>query len=188
MASFYGFGIEGYTDDKFYNMRKDMVDLDAQSYAEYSTVYFGITFIPSLLLGGPIIQSCNRSNFLGMSTVIWGACSILHAFATRMWMLYILIAIIGMLSGLSASLTHQLVTEYFEEKYWTRAYFAYSILKQIGDSARFMTPVLIKYTGWRMAWIIGGGFGVVSGLLMVFLVAEPKVPSTMVVSSNENEK
>jgi hypothetical protein len=80
-----------------------------------------------------------------------------------------------------------MVTEYFEERYWTRAYFSYSILKQIGDSARFMTPVLISSTGWRITWMIGGAFGVGTGLLMVFTMVEPKNVNLIVLSTDVTE-
>jgi MFS family permease len=85
MSSFYGFGIAGKIDDPFYAMQKTDLGLNAQSYAEYSTVYFGMTFIPCLLLGGPIINDWNRKNVLGWCTVLWGVCSVLHGFVTDMW-------------------------------------------------------------------------------------------------------
>ena len=65
------------------------------------------------------------------------------------------------------------MTEFFAPKYRTKAYFVFSISKQLSESIKFLTPLLISATGWRMSWIIGGGIGVVTGLLLVFTVSEP---------------
>jgi sugar phosphate permease len=88
---------------------------------------------------------------------------------------------------MSAALTHQLVTEYFNKKLKTRAYFAFSVSKQLGDSIRFMTPVLISVTGWRVAWMIGGGISALVGLLIVFTIEEP-VNKNSILISNEKVK
>jgi sugar phosphate permease len=92
---------------------------------------------------------------------------------------------IGFFEGISAATTHYLVTEYFSTKYKTRAYFAYSVSKQLGDSIRFMTPVLISVTGWRVAWMIGGGCGMVIGLLLVLTVEEPIDKNAILISNQK---
>jgi sugar phosphate permease len=74
------------------------------------------------------------------------------------------------LQGISSALCYLLVFEFFEEKYKVKAFFAFSVAKQLGDSVRYLTPILISATGWRNTWIIGGGFSVFVGLLIVFTV------------------
>lgn len=56
MAQFYGFGEHGKVDDPKYSMKLVVDGLDAQSYAQYVGVWFSVTFIPCLLLGGPVID------------------------------------------------------------------------------------------------------------------------------------
>ena len=64
----------------------------------------------------------------------------------------------------------------------------FSVLIQLGDAAKFITPVLISEVGWRVSWIIGGGFGVVIGLLIMVSVAEPpRDEETIVVEADEND-
>lgn len=184
MASFYGYGVAGKVDEKFYNMRLAIIGLDPQSYAEYCTFWFSITFIPCLLLSGPIISDWNRIRTLGWCTIGWGCASVAHGFAWDMWILQVCAMIIGFFSGTSAALTHQLVTDFFEKKYWTKAYFAFSILRQLGDSARFMTPVLIGATGWRTAWSIGGAFGILNGILLILTVSDPQNQNILILTKN----
>jgi hypothetical protein len=52
--------------------------------------------------------------------------------------------IIGALQGITAALCYLLVTEFFEEKYKVKAFFAFSVSKQFGDSVRYLTPILIS--------------------------------------------
>lgn len=174
MASFYGFGVEGLIDDPFYSMQMvKNLGLNGTTYGLYSSLWQIITFIPALLLGGPIVNNWNRSSTLGWCTFIWGGCSCLHGIAWNMEILYGLSAMIGFVQGLSSALVYTLVSEYFEDRYKLKAYYAFSILMQLGDSARYITPILIEYVGWRVSWYIGGGVGVVTGLLLVFTVPEP---------------
>lgn len=87
---------------------------------------------------------------------------------------------------MSVSLTYQLVTEYFAPKYRTRAYFSFSISKQLSESIKYLTPILISTFGWKISWMIGGGIGVVSGLLLVLTVSEPNEKKEIILTSNKN--
>ena len=87
MSSFYGYGVDGKLDDPFYAMQKSDIGLTPQSFADYSGLYFTITFLPGLLLGGPIIQNMSKTNALGWCMFIWGACSAAHGLVTEMWMI-----------------------------------------------------------------------------------------------------
>lgn len=127
MASFYGFGIEGLIDDPKYAMQKADIGLDAKTFAEYSGFFFPVTFIPCLLFGSPIISGYKKTDVLGWCTCLWGVAALLHGLCWSMWQLHILSTLIGFLEGISGVLTHILITEYFVEKYKTRAYFAYSM-------------------------------------------------------------
>lgn len=94
--------------------------------------------------------------------------------------------VIGLVQGLSASIYYLLVTEFFDPKYKTKAFFAFSVSRQVADSVKFMTPLLINKFGWRLAWNIGGGFGASIGLMIAFTVRVPKQPTQIVLSNDEN--
>lgn len=89
---------------------------------------------------------------------------------------------------MSASLYYTLVTEFFEDYWKTKAFFIFSMSKQVGDSVRYLTPLLISQFGWRMAWIIGGSVGALNGFLLVFTVIEPKRQEAILLSNDENVK
>lgn len=96
MAQFYGFGVEGKSDDPFYSMKLVVIGLNAQSYAQYVGLWFTITFIPCLLLGGPLIEGYKKTNVLGWCTAISGVVTVMHAMVTHAWQAQILIALAGL--------------------------------------------------------------------------------------------
>jgi hypothetical protein len=106
MSSFYGYGVEGKYLDPKYSMKTDVIGFDAQTYAQYLGLWFTITFIPTLLLGGPLIENYHKTNVLGWCNLLSGMAALLHGFITHIWQAHILISVIGLLQGLSASLTY----------------------------------------------------------------------------------
>ena len=69
--------------------------LNAQSYAQYVGLWSTVTFVPCLLLGGPLIEGFKKTNVLGWCTALSGAVTVLHAFVTQMWEAQVLIALSG---------------------------------------------------------------------------------------------
>lgn len=94
-----------------------------------------------------------------------------------------MIAVCGVLQGLSVSIAFQFVTEFFPTRYKTKAFYIFSTSEFLGESMKFMTPILIASTGWRTAWGIGGSFGLITGLLLAFTVSEPVSKKELVLSS-----
>lgn len=85
MASFYGFGVAGLLNNPEYAMQKADIGLNSFTYAEYSSFWLMITFIPALLLCGPIVQTWPRVKTLGWCCFGWGIASVLHAYTKAMW-------------------------------------------------------------------------------------------------------
>ena len=105
MAQFYGYsGAGGKAGDPFYSMKLVVNGLNAQSYAQYVGLWFSLTFIPSLLLGGPLIDNLKKTNVLGWCTALSGVTTVLHAFVTDMWQAQVLMALNGLFQGLSVSI------------------------------------------------------------------------------------
>jgi hypothetical protein len=50
-----------------------------------------------------------------------------------------------------------------------------------------LTPIFISITGWRKAWMIGGCFSIVIGLLMVLTVDEPVTKDAILVSNDVDQ-
>ena len=49
--------------------------------------------------------------------------------------------------------------------------------KAFGDSFRYLTPLVISLVGWRGAWVVGGGFGIFIGVLILLTIKEPETPN-----------
>lgn len=78
------------------------------------------------------------------------------------------------------------MSEFFAPRHKTRAYYAFSISKQLGETVKYMTPILISWTGWRMAWMIGGGFGIIIGVLLIITVQEPHQQKQIVLTKDKS--
>ena len=85
MAQFYGYGVDGKSDDPRYSMKLVVDGLNAQSYAQYVGLWFTVTFIPCMLFGGPLIVDYNKTNVLGWCTAMNGLVTALHSIVTHVW-------------------------------------------------------------------------------------------------------
>lgn len=188
MASFYGFGVEGKADNPKYAMKLEVTDLDPQTYAQYIGLWFTVAFIPSLLLGGPLIQNLSKIKVLGWCTALSGLMMGSHSLVTSVWQCQIMIAICGVLQGLSVSIAFQYVTEFFPQKYKTRAFYIFSMSEFLGESMKFMSPIFIAKVGWRTAWAVGGSFGFITGVLLACTVSEPISKKQVVLASESHQK
>lgn len=97
MSSFYGYGVDGKYLDPKYSMKLDVSGFDAQTYAQYLGLWFTITYIPTLLLGGPLIENFPKTKILGISNLLCGMAALLHGTISHIWQAHILIAVIGLL-------------------------------------------------------------------------------------------
>jgi sugar phosphate permease len=95
---------------------------------------------------------------------------------------------IGLFQGMSGALSYTLITDFFAPRNRVRAFFVFSILSQLGDTARFMTPNIITLTGYKVAWFIIGGFGIISGALILLTVVEPPRSDTQKVGESKDSQ
>lgn len=147
-------------------------------------ICFTLTFLPCLLFSGPLIEGFDKTNVLGFGTAINGFIVMLHSMVMDAREAMVLISLAGICQGFCVSLSYQIVTEFFAPKYKTKAFVLFSISKQASDSILFLTPLLISATGWRMAWAICGGVGIIGGMLLVFTISEPIKRQDIVLTKN----
>jgi len=69
--------------------------------------------------------------------------------------------------------TYSLITDFFAPQQRVKAFFAFSIFQQLGDTFQFMTTSIITNYGWKKTWWICGMFAVVNGLIIVLTIVEP---------------
>ena len=118
ISSFYGIPeLDDQPDIEFYVMKESPEFKDKfgkTAYAQYQ-VFYMIGQIPTLLILGPITQTCDRKLILGLATIISSAAVVLHAFAFELWHLYVLSFIVGFFQGMVSALPYQLPTLYFKD-------------------------------------------------------------------------
>lgn len=86
---------------------------------------------------------------IGVSCIFWSILTGLIGITTQVWQAYLLMLCIGALQGLSGAMFYIIVSEFFDHQYKVRAYFAFQMSIQLGDTMRFLTPMLINLLGWR---------------------------------------
>jgi MFS family permease len=114
--------------DPYYNIALALPDFDENAYGIYSGLMYSVTFVPALLFVGPLSGNWNRKLTVGVSSIGWGLCIFLHAYAQNKYHLFILFALVGLFQSIGNTLTYVLITEYFEPKARVRAFFIFSIL------------------------------------------------------------
>jgi MFS family permease len=117
-----------------------------------------------------------RKKVLVIVTGLWGLWTAAAGFAqdyTQLLLLYS-IGVIGMVAG--EPIANGLLADLFEEEERGRAYGA---IRSIGSGGGLiLTPIIGQLAnvqnGWRYGMFIMGGISLISGLLILFLVKEPK--------------
>lgn len=174
MAAFVGYGIPDKKNLPEYSIQVAIPDFNDVAYGQYIGLVFTLAFVPTLLFVAPLSGNWNRKLTVGLSSIGWGVCIFLHAFATTKYELYFLFALVGVFQSVGNPLTYILITEYFEPKARVRAFFVFQILAQLGDTIIFLNTDLITMFGWRNSWMICGMFAIIPGVLCTFTIIEPE--------------
>lgn len=54
------------------------------------------------------------------------------------------------------------------------AFSVYAVLIQLGDACNNFTLNMIVWIGWRNCFFVCGGFGIISSIIWMIFVTEPK--------------
>jgi sugar phosphate permease len=91
---------------------------------------------------------------------------------------------IGLAQSMSGPPTYSLITDFFPPRYRVKAFFAFSIMQQIGDTMQYLTSNLITAMGWRNTYFVIGIYAMAMGLTCIIFVKEPPRSSN---ESNEDD-
>ena len=128
-------------------------------------------------LGIPIARFADRGNrvaVLSAALTIWSIMTSLCGFATSL--VTLMLARFGVGVGEAGGLptTHALVAEYFPEHRRASALSVIAIIASIGITAgTFIGGVLNDWIGWRGAFMVAGGPGLLFALIIILTVREP---------------
>ena len=192
MSQFFAYGIPGKKLQAEYAMQVAFTingkhTLTQDTYGIYAGLMYSLAYCPMLLFVNPLTESWNRKLTIGITCTCWGICSCLHALTLNIYVLYLLIFLIGFFQSMAGPMTYTLITDFFSPKYRVKAFFAFSVLQQLGDPFKFMTQNLITAFGWKKAWFFVGGFGIMAGLLTLLTLTEPKRKEISIPITDEDE-
>ena len=125
---------------------------------------------------------------VGLSCFLWGALTAVNAFISSVYWLYVVRLGIGFVQSFSGPATYSLITDYFPKQYRVKAFFAFAVFQQLGDTFSYATIPIISMFGFRNAWLICGGFGMAIGLLTIFTLYEPPRHDRIEIELSEEEK
>lgn len=125
-----------------------------------------------------------RSTVLGVALSVWSAMTVVTGFSASFATM--LLARLGVACGEAGGLptTHALAAEYFPAKDRGKALSAIAFFAAGGLSLALVAGGLIADRwGWRIAFFLGGGVGLVLALLMFLTVRDLKPPSRQAAGS-----
>lgn len=120
----------------------------------------------------------NRKVLLSVALLIWSGCTFLTGFAEEYWQLAVLRFGIGFGEAGCTPFATSLLADYFAPElrgtalgvYNWGIYFGYSMAYAVGN---LITDADIMGMGWRWAYFLSGGPGIVLGVLMLLSMKEP---------------
>lgn len=142
-SAMYGYGVNGNYGDPYYSIQDDVPGFNGATYGSLVGFWYSILYCPSLLFLSPITEGWNRKFLIGLTCMTWGFLSFLNAYAHSMSTMYVLRLGIGLAQSMSCPPTYTLITDFFPPKYRVKAFFAFSIMQQIGDTMQYLTSNLI---------------------------------------------
>ena len=77
----FGFGIDGYSENPYYTIGKDIPGLDSDTYGSLVGFYYSLTYAPCLLFMGHLTSVLNRKLMVGFACIMWGVFTYLNAHA-----------------------------------------------------------------------------------------------------------
>lgn len=169
----FGYGVHGLDTNPYYSISHDVEGFNPETYGSLVGFWYSILFCPSLLLISPLTEKWNRKYLIGTTCMFWGLFSFLNGFATNMPVMYVLRLGVGLAQSMSGPPTYSLITDFFPPRYRVKAFFAFSIMQQVGDTMQYLTSNLITGMGWRNTWFVIGIYGFSMGLMCVLFVKEP---------------
>ena len=173
IANIYGYGLDDSADPTFYDIKDAIPTFNSKAYGFYVGTCYSISFAPALLFVGHLTEQANRKMMVGVSCFLWGALTAVNYFISSNIPLFIVRFFIGLVQSFSGPATYSLITDYFPKEYRVKAFFAFAVFQQLGDTFSYLTITIISKWGFRNAWLICGAFGMVAGLLTIFTLYEP---------------
>jgi MFS family permease len=110
---------------------------------------------------------------LTIVTLFWASTSYGTAFSHKFITIALMRVFLGLFSAFSSPVSYSLISDYFPPQRRTLANAFFSGSSILGISLSSASIVLISDFGWRRTFIIVATYGVLCGLLVLFLVKEP---------------
>lgn len=138
--------------------------------------YNSMLYAPMTLLVGGYTDKVNRKNLILSSCFIGGFVTLANAYTTNLSVVIGLRIAMGFFSSLFQPASYSIINDYFPPAKRTKAFFIYQILGTFADIIQFQSLPLIGLVGWRKAYMICGGLGIITPIIGLTFLREPPNP------------
>jgi MFS family permease len=149
-------------------------------------VYNSVLYAPMTLLVGGFTDKVNRKNLILSSCFVGGFFTLANAFVTDINYIIVLRISMGFISSLFQPASYSIINDYFPPTSRTKAFFIYQILGTFADIIQFESLPIISLVGWRGAYMICGGLGIITPIIGVTFLKEP--PNPIRIKAEEEER
>ena len=125
------------------------------------------------LFTGVLADMISRKWMLCLAGIAWSFTSIGTGLSNKFWELCIMRVLLGLLEACLVPTVYSLISDFFPPEKRTLANSIYSMGMFIGTALENLTVIIINAIGWRGAYFIVGGFGIVVGLIGIAVIKEP---------------
>lgn len=170
-------------DTKYYKLSKL---IDDNEYAVLSGVGFNMLYSIAGLFMGRAADRYNRVFLVGGACICWSLCTIGSGFATGFVGLLIPRILLGVFEAACTPPSYSIIADYFSAEYRTTANAVFSLGIYIGGGLSSLSLLMFTATGWAWSFIIIGITGLVSAVIMLVVVREPKRGGRDLVKKEQN--
>ena len=181
--------------DPKYMIKEDIPGFTKSIFSLASGFAFTALFSLFVLFSGIASDNCSRRLILAIAGVLWSLTSITTGFSTNIYEVVASRMMLGAFEAFCGPPAYSLIADYFPPEIRTTAIAIYNLGIYIGNALSSLIVILIEKFGWRKAYIITGGVGIIFALLCLLFVVdpirgrfEPRKPKVIEVIPEEDEE
>jgi predicted MFS family arabinose efflux permease len=144
------------------------------SYGLLSGPAFSISYAIAGIFMGLAVEKMSRKNLLIGAVLIFSASTMVSSITTSFYVLFLMRFILGMFVSATEPAGFSILGDYFPKSIRTTANAIMGTGAYIGSGVASLLIIVVNTYGWRAAYAIKGGLGLIVGILGLILLREPE--------------
>ena len=172
-TAYYFIPNDDHSDPQKYEITAAIPHFTDARYGYVAGPLFYLCFGTLVLFTGSFADNFSRRYLLGIAAVLWSLTSLGMAFSSTFTEICAFRLLLGTFESFCPSAAYSLITDYFPPEIRTTANACFAGCIFVGASLSSLSILMIGSVGWRESYGILAVYGVICGLLVIFVVKEP---------------